>query len=384
MHVIITQQITLVKRRLIPTRPHCAACPVLTWRWVLPEGILSPCAAIIGPDRSKTKSSVCWCPWLSRRAPRLSPRNRPLPRGAVNFASFTSPLLFAGDAATAYRDPAAIYYAGEFHLYFTLVKIDANKQPYSYTAWSKSRDLLHWTEPKIFTPRDRNLNFGSPGNVIRYGGEWVLCLQTYPRPNGEMHGNNDARIWMMRSPDLETWGAPELLRVKGPDVPQAGMGRMIDPFLIEDKDEPGKWWCFYKQDGASRSWSRDLKTWTYAGHIPAGENVCVIRDGNEYVMFHSPGNGIGVKRSPDLQNWRDEALLTLGQKDWPWARGRLTAGFVLDLRREPAVGKALMFFHGSRFPEKDPRGGFDNFAGIGLAWSEDLKTWAWAGRETKR
>ena len=22
------------------------------------------------------------------------------------------------------------------------------------------------------------------------------------------------------------------------------MGRIIDPYLVADKDEPGKWWCF--------------------------------------------------------------------------------------------------------------------------------------------
>jgi hypothetical protein len=36
-------------------------------------------------------------------------------------------------------------------------------------------------------------------------------------------------------------------------------------------------------------------------------------------------------------------------------------------------------FHGSDFPEKDPRGGFDNFAGIGLAWSDEMKIWNWPG-----
>jgi hypothetical protein len=51
---------------------------------------------------------------------------------------------------------------------------------------------------------------------------------------------------------------------------------------------------------------------------------------------------------------------------------------VLDLRDVPAVGKAIMFFHGSRYPEEDPRGGFDNFASIGFAWSDDLEQWAWA------
>ena len=70
-------------------------------------------------------------------------------------------------------------------------------------------------------------------------------------------------------------------------------------------------------------------------------------------------------------------MLTLGQKDWPWARGRITAGFVLDARRVPGVRKYLMFFHGSDYPEEDPRGGFDNFASIGLAWSKDLRRWDW-------
>jgi hypothetical protein len=299
---------------------------------------------------------------------------------AINFPSFTSPILFEGDATTAYRDPAAIYDHGMFHLYFTLVKTESEGKIYSYTAWSKSRDLAHWTEPKIFTSRDRNLNFSSPGDVIRFHDEWVLCLQTYPRPKGQKYGNSDSRIWIMKSKDLETWDAPELLMVKGPDVPREKMGRMIDPCLLEDKDEPGKWWCFYKQNGISMSWSRDLKTWTYVGTIPSGENPCVLVDRNEYVLFHSPKNGIGVKRSPDLKNWRDIGKpLTLGQKQWPWASGRLTAGFVLDLRGQPGIGKFIMFFHGSRFPENDARGGFDNFASIGFAWSDDLTNWEWPG-----
>jgi hypothetical protein len=44
------------------------------------------------------------------------------------------------------------------------------------------------------------------------------------------------------------------------------------------------------------------------------------------------------------------------------------------------VGKALMFFHGSQYREKDPRGGFDNYASLGLAWSDDLKSWNWPGK----
>lgn len=302
------------------------------------------------------------------------------PRGLA-LAAVKSPVVFRGDAATAYRDPAAVYHGGYVWLFFTLVRTEDDGKAYSYCAWSRSRDLVAWSEPKPFTPRDRRLNYGSPGSVVRHNGEWVLCLQTYPRPRGEKFGTDDARIWTVRSTDLEAWGEPELLRVKGPDVPREDMGRMIDPFLFESRTEPGTWWCFYKQKGIAAARSRDLKEWAPAGRVAAGENPCVVPDGKGYVLFHAPRDGIGVKRSADLKTWADGGVLRLGQTEWPWARGRLTAGFVLDLRADPAVGAALMFFHGSDYPEGDPRGGFDTFASIGLAWSDDLTHWAWPGKK---
>lgn len=298
--------------------------------------------------------------------------------GRVDLTALPSPILFRGDAVTAYRDPTAVYHEGVFRLFFTLVKIEDDGKVYSYTAMTKSADLVHWTTPRILTVRDRGLNFSSPGNVVRFGSQWVMCLQTYPRPNGEKYANADARLYVMRSDDLENWSQPELLMVKGGNVPRERMGRMIDPYLLQDKDDPGKWWCFYKQNGVSMSWSRDLKTWTYVGRVEGGENSCVVVDGDEYVLFHSPANGIGVKRSYDLAHWRDRGLLVLGQKQWPWAQGRLTGGFVLDLKHEPGIGKYLMFFHGSG-PE-DERTMFDNYASVGIAWSDDLLQWDWPGR----
>jgi hypothetical protein len=296
----------------------------------------------------------------------------------ISLKSLPSPILLHGNARLAFRDPAALYHEGTFHLFFTLVQTEDDGRVFLYLATSKSQDLLAWSAPRILTPRDQRLNFSSPGNLIRHRGDWVICLQTYPRPNGAKYGDSSARIFTMRSADLERWSAPMLLKVKGPDVQESEMGRMIDPYLVEDKDNPGKWWCFYKQNGASMSSSSDLENWTYYGRTDAGENACVIVDGNDYVLFHSPENGIGLKRSCDLKQWRDEGVVFLGQKDWPWAQGRLTAGFALDLRAEPAVKKILLFFHGSG-PE-DERTCFDTHASIGLVWSDDMKTWDWPGK----
>jgi hypothetical protein len=305
----------------------------------------------------------------------------PLPR--IDLSALRSPVILEGDARMGYRDPAACYHDGIFHLYFSVPEIAEDGLVYSRVGWSKSRDLLDWTAPVLFTPRDRALNFSSPGCVVQDGDEFVLCLQTYPTPKAsDKYADESARIWTMRSADLEHWGPPRLLRVKGPEVAVADMGRMIDAFLLRDREDPGRWWCFFKQNGVSRSWSRDLENWTFAGSRQAGENACVIVDGGEYVLFSSPDSGIQVSRSPDLEQWRDDGLLTLGRDAWPWAQGRLSAGFVLDLRQDPRVGKAIMFFHGSRFPEEDARGGWANWVNIGIAWSDDLRTWDWPGKKT--
>lgn len=309
------------------------------------------------------------------------------PGPADPLLELASPIIFQGNDSLAYRDPAIIYHKDTFYLFFTLTETEPNDSLYWYTALSRSRDLKNWTKPERITPRDQHLNFSSPGNLVRYGDEWILCLQTYPIPeytrgSGELrYGTSDSRIWIKRSRDLENWSEPELLKVKGNHVAREDMGRMIDPYLIEDKDEKGKWWCFYKQNGVSYSWSFDLKNWTFSGHTRSGENVCVLIEEDEYLLLHSPENGIGVKRSPDLINWRDVGeLITLGQAHWPWAERRLTAGVVLDLRKDPDFGKYLMFFHGEGPGKENTIDTFVANCSIGIAWSDDLASWDWPGK----
>lgn len=304
----------------------------------------------------------------------------------VDFSAIKSPIIFHGNEKYAYRDPAVVYYEGTFYMYFTLSEMASDGHYYNMTAMSKSTDLVYWTYPKIFTPRDRKLNYSSPGNVIRYDDKWIICLQTYPTPNGETFGNKTSRIWIMRSDDLENWSEPELLRVKGANVPIENMGRMIDPYLIEDADQPGKWWCFYKQNGVSMSWSNDLKTWNYVGSKKAGENVTIVRHKDKYVMFHSPHNGIGVKISDDLEKWgEDVQMLTLGQKDWPWSHRRLTAATVIDLTDNPDVGKYIMFFHGSRVKGlKSKVDAAHQAASMAIVWSDDMRNWQWPGSDNNK
>ena len=289
-----------------------------------------------------------------------------------DFRTISSPIILQGSDTTAYRDPAVYYENGKFHLFCTYVECHADG-PYLTVVQSVCNDLIHWSKPRELTVRDRRLNYSSPGNVIRFGDAYYLCLQTYCRENGEKYGNDRCRLWTMRSRDLLHWEEPRLLRVKG-DILEEDMGRMIDPYLVRDLHCPEKWWCLYKQNGVSMSWSYDLEHWTFYGHTACGENVCVLTQGQTYRIFHSPRNGIGVLTTEDFSTFREEGEpITLGQVEWPWAQGRLTAGFVLDLRNDPNFGKYILFFHGSG-PE-DERTMFDHNASIGIAWSEDLKDW---------
>jgi predicted GH43/DUF377 family glycosyl hydrolase len=296
-----------------------------------------------------------------------------------------SPVIFPGDSITAYRDPAILYHNKTFYLFFTLVEVEKDGKVFSYTATSGSRDLKRWSKPVKITPRDQSLDFCSPGNVLRFRDEWVLCLQTYPRPglyiNQVKYGDATARIYTMRSRDLVSWSSPEIIRVKGNDVAVEDMGRMIDPYLVEDKDEKGKYWCFYKQRGVSMSYSHDLINWTFFGNTESGENTCVMTENNEYILFHSPSNGIGIKKSSDLKTWKTWGeLITLGQDQWKWAKGRITAGAVINLKNVKGIERYLMFFHGSG-PLRENEGDFDKNASIGIAWSSDLVNWSWPGKK---
>lgn len=276
-------------------------------------------------------------------------------------------LLIQGDATHAYRDPAVYYDGKQFHLWCTLVETETSGEVYMYVVSMTSDDLVNWSEPVKLTPRDQSKNFSSPGNIVRADDRWVLCLQTYCRENGEKYGNENSRLYVMESDDLEHWSHPRGLEVKGKEVGLAGCGRMIDPYLIQ---RDGKWICFYKQNGISYSQSDDLYDWTFIGKTDAGENPSIVETEDGYYLYSSPHNGISVMRSSDLMHWEDVDYLTLGQDNWTWAKGRITAATVIR-----AEDEWLMFFHGTG-PE-DEQTIFDTHACIGVAWSNDLKHWNW-------
>ena len=98
----------------------------------------------------------------------------------INLTDLDSPIILHGDKNTAYRDATAIFHDRVFYVYITMIRTEEENRIYSYTALSRSSNLRDWSKPVILTPKGQRLNYSSPGNVIRYGDEWIICLQSYP------------------------------------------------------------------------------------------------------------------------------------------------------------------------------------------------------------
>lgn len=278
--------------------------------------------------------------------------------------------LLAPRPGIARRDPAAIEADGVVHVFHTVV--DVTTDP--LTLWvevTTSDDLRHWTAPERVTPPGPS--FSSPGNIVRRGDEWVMCLQSYPIPPGGVYADDRCRLWTMRSPDLRRWSAPVELRI----TDGSGTQRRIDPFLVEADDEL---LCLHKDAGAIRALrSRDaMATWQSVSgpalvdpaSLPAGETVenpaVLARPGGGWLLFASSvraGRGIRVARGRTPLEWGPCIELDLPAASW--APGGLSAATVLAT---PARAHAwTMFIHGEA---DDP-----HLADLTLLVSDDLETW---------
>lgn len=306
-----------------------------------------------------------------------SGNQRSKPLMSVEWSKVVSPFLDT-EPEVSVRDPLLVYNEGIFRCFYSAVeRKDGNFTFFLETI--ESPDLVHWSKPRRLT--HSHLGFSSPGNIFKHGREWVMSLQTYPVPAGEKHASEEARLWIMKSPDLVNWGVPKQINPDGAKVNWSASKRQIDPCIIE---HDGKYWCLYKTSGSlGLLVSDDLKSWREASpdrpvlskdNTPDNkgmENPCIIRDGDDYVLFFAAvrnGRGIGVTRSKDLLHWRDVHYLQFPK--FSWATSEPTAAQVTDLR--DVCGKYVMVFHAER------KEFHTHAAALGIAWSDDLEHWEMA------
>ena len=278
------------------------------------------------------------------------------------------PIIFKGNERYAYRDPACYFFGGEYHLFFTVSEKD-NGYMYNRVAHSVSRDLKSFTKPEFITERDNKTNFCSPGNVIKKDGEYLICVTSYPMllPYAEQpYADESARLFFIKTKDFKSFSSPERIYPKGKECDNEG--RMIDPFVLQNGSE---YLLFFKQNGVSLARSENLVDWEFVGYTDGGENACVIKEKDRYVLLHSPENGIGVKVSSDLQGWSDLGVYTLEQDKWAFASGRLTAAFAMPMET-PCEHKYVVLFHGSR-AESIPE--THGTASLALAYTDDFENY---------
>ena len=275
------------------------------------------------------------------------------------------PVIFQGNEKIAYRDPACFYYEGKYHLFFTVSEKE-NGYMYNRVGHATSVDLQSFTEPEIITVKDFTKNFCSPGNVIRRGKEYYISITSYPMPFPyEKQGcaDDSARLFFIKTEDFVSFSEPFRVYPNGRECKDEG--RMIDPFVFECG---GEYILYFKQNGVSVSRSSDLENWEFAYRMDGGENVCVLADGDRYILIHSPKNGIGIKESYDLKTWSDVGTYTLGLEHAEFAGGRITAAFAMPAETECEY-KYIVFFHGSRADSHPETHGA---ASLALAYTNDF------------
>lgn len=276
----------------------------------------------------------------------------------------------------AVRDPALLVHNEQLWCYYTVAYPSENRYQLTIDG-SRSANLQTWTSNPV-TPTTEH-NYSSPGNLIHINDEWLMCIQSYPVDPGGQYGNEDSRLWLIRSRNLLNWSAPELINPAGCQGTWTSSTRQIDPYLVQHDDA---FWCFYKTSGQlGLIVSEDLQTWREADpsrpvlaaqDTPDGvtvENPCIIPLDGGFAMFFAPcrpGRGVGLAYSTDLLHWQDIHYLTL--PTLPWANNGPTAAMVLDLRE--TLGVWLMAFHGEQAGEANTHS-----AAIAFAWSENLEDW---------
>ena len=166
--------------------------------------------------------------------------------------------------------------------------------------------------------------FASPGDVVFWGGRWVLPYQRYPA--------NPSHLCFSESQDLHTWNAPTSFLGEANALPWNTRQRAIDPTFLVNGDvlhcfiggscateTPGQ---HANLVGHAVSTDSCLQRWnvitrdapligrSQAAHNDAGaNNVTVFRAGGGWTLIYSEGvanQHLAWARSPDLLRWEFE------------------------------------------------------------------------------
>jgi sucrose-6-phosphate hydrolase SacC (GH32 family) len=249
----------------------------------------------------------------------------------LNLCSLTNPVLRRRDNL---RDPS-VYKTGEGYLLFYSRYSSCEND--NGESWSRKEN---WSVASVFTKdfityqEDRDISpkgFASPGDLIFWGGRYILPLQSYP--------TKPTMLCYIESKDLLNWSKPAFFLTEVLDLPWNIEKRAIDPTFVVDGDTLH---CYFVGSddvnygghsnliGHAVTGDPDLKRWEiisktapligcYADAPDGAENVVIFKEACQWIMIYSEGlksQHLAYAVSKDLYKWELMGKIDMPKQKW--------------------------------------------------------------------
>jgi sucrose-6-phosphate hydrolase SacC (GH32 family) len=230
------------------------------------------------------------------------------------------------------RDPSVLPTPDGYLIFYSRLTGHNSASPTNWSIASVfTRDFIHFENNHDVSPK----GCASPGDVIRWGGRWLLPYQTYPAQPTE--------LVFSESSDLSTWSSPRPFLTAAVQLPWNELHRVIDPtFVLRD----GELHCFFvgsrnvtnhsgrvmRANLLGHAVTRDpqLQSWTMltpdhpllgiSPRAPDGvENVMIFPVGQIWTMIFSEGlvnQHLAIATSADLNHWTVGDPIQLPRQKW--------------------------------------------------------------------
>lgn len=267
------------------------------------------------------------------------------------------------------RDPSVFRTKDGYLLFYTR---------YSNWDWSKTED---WSVACVFTKDfvtfegDRDVTdkgFASPGDVVYWGGRYILPYMTYPISPNKLHYSE--------SNYLTEWSRPKNFLDESRALPWNTYKRAIDPTFVVNGDTLH---CYFVGSSDDSSGIRanlvghavtkdyNLEKWDIitveepligrSKEAPDGaENITVFKCDNQWVLIYSEGlekQHLAYAESDDLYNWSFKGKIDIPAQKW--TLGRYGAPFVWN-----EDGRLYMILMGEDMKQRTRFGLLTSYNGI--------------------
>lgn len=230
------------------------------------------------------------------------------------------------------RDPSVHKTSDGFRIFYSRLAGTNWSNPRSWSiAEVFTRDFVRFENDWDVSPKGH----ASPGDVIFWGGRYILPYQTYPA--------TPTQLVFSESPDLKAWSVPKPFLAEARFLSWNKLKRVIDPTLVLDGDTLH---CYFvgsanvtnaagkvlRANLLGHAITRDpnLEHWEIlttnapligvSERAPDGvENIMIVRTGDHWTMMFSEGlanQHLALATSKDLISWQQQGEIEIPRQKW--------------------------------------------------------------------